>query len=84
MRSVTMLGLLAATLAFDAGTGTAGAAPWCAWYTATASDCGYFTHQACLDTVRGAGGWCARNVYELATPYGPPPQRRKHWRRDRY
>jgi hypothetical protein len=77
-----MLGLAAALLAFDAGTGVADAAPWCAWYNAMTSDCGYYSQQACLDTVRGAGGWCARNVYELANG---PPQRRRHQRRyDRY
>jgi hypothetical protein len=83
MKILMMFGILAAGLAIDADVSRADAAPWCAWYNATASDCGYFTHQQCLDTIRGVGGWCSLNVYEFnayeyGEPYGPPPRRHRH------
>jgi hypothetical protein len=81
MKILMVFGILAAGLAIDARSGSADAAPWCAWYNPTASDCGYFSHQACLDTIRGVGGWCSLNVYEYGAPYEPQPRRSKHARR---
>ena len=75
MRMITMAGLVAAALLADAGARNAEAAAWCAWYDAYTYNCGYYTFEQCLATIRGAGGYCARNVYD----YG----RRTEPRRDR-
>ena len=86
MMKVTMIfAILAAAFTIDARTGRTEAAPWCAWYEATASDCAYFSRQSCLDTIRGVGGWCALNVREFWAPPQPPPRHPRHARRqDRY
>jgi hypothetical protein len=84
MRILAIAGVLAATMLIDARS-SAQAAAFCAWYDAYTYDCGYYTFQQCLDTIRGVGGYCARNVYEAwpraAEPYAPRPSRRKHARR---
>jgi hypothetical protein len=86
MKTLMMFAVLAIVAAADAHTNRIEAAPWCAWYDAYTSDCGYFTHQQCLDTIRGVGGYCSLNVYEYGRyeygpSYGPPPHRHKHARR---
>jgi hypothetical protein len=38
--------------------------PWCAYYGrygTEATNCGFSTHQQCLATVSGIGGYCGRN-----------------------
>jgi len=80
MRTLTILGLVVAALAIDARASGADAAAFCAWYDAYTHDCGYYTFQQCLDTIRGVGGYCARNVYEPVASYDPRPQHRKHRR----
>jgi hypothetical protein len=52
-------------------------APWCAWYDWTTYNCGFFSLQQCLDTVRGAGGTCRRNprVSERPAPVKKPRYR---------
>jgi Protein of unknown function (DUF3551) len=76
MRIVAMTAILVVTLLAAAGTRHAQAAPWCAWYNAYARDCGYYTFEQCLATIRGVGGYCARNVYDYATPYQPRRDKR--------
>jgi hypothetical protein len=47
------------------GTGTsADAAPWCAFYGASTYNCGFYSYEQCLETVRGAGGTCRQNFFE--------------------
>jgi hypothetical protein len=46
------------------GAGTARAGAWCAWYDPYTFNCRFNTFQQCQATVLGAGGYCARNVYE--------------------
>jgi hypothetical protein len=47
------------------GTGTgANAAPWCAFYDPSTYNCGFHSYQQCLETIRGAGGWCRPNPFE--------------------
>jgi hypothetical protein len=47
------------------GTGTgAHAGPWCAFYDASTYNCGFQTYQQCLETVRGAGGYCRPNPFQ--------------------
>jgi hypothetical protein len=54
-----------ALLFLIAGTGTsAKAAPWCAYYDFSTYNCGFYSYEQCLATVRGAGGWCRQNYFE--------------------
>ena len=47
------------------GTGTsAKAAPWCAFYDPSTYNCGFYSYQQCLETIRGIGGWCRPNLFE--------------------
>ena len=56
--------------------GEARAGAWCAWYDPYTYNCGFNTFQQCQATVLGAGGYCARNVYESQPAPGVRPQRR--------
>ena len=42
--------------------------PWCAQYydRSAVRSCAFYTHEQCLTTVSGIGGFCFRN------PFGPP------------
>jgi Protein of unknown function (DUF3551) len=65
------------------GSGTAAeAAPWCAFYGSSTYNCGFYSYEQCLATVRGAGGYCRQNFFE---GYGSDrrPNERKP-RGDRY
>jgi uncharacterized protein DUF3551 len=43
--------------------------PWCAQYRdGGATNCGFVSFEQCMDTIRGAGGFCNQN-----TQYQPPP-----------
>jgi hypothetical protein len=47
------------------GTSTgASAGPWCAFYDPSTYNCGFQTYQQCLETVRGAGGYCRPNPFQ--------------------
>jgi Protein of unknown function (DUF3551) len=47
------------------GTGTsAKAAPWCAFYDFSTYNCGFYSYEQCLATVRGSGGYCRQNFFE--------------------
>lgn len=81
------VGALVLALTIDAASSGAKAAPWCAWYDAYTYNCGFYTFQQCLATASGAGGSCARNVYDLwreQQPYATAePYHRKHHRHHR-
>lgn len=54
--------------------------PWCAEYIFDATNCGFTTHEQCLATINGIGGYCRPN------PMYRGPERsevRKHKRRHR-
>lgn len=53
------------------------AAAWCAWYDPYTYNCGFHTFEQCRQTISGAGGYCARNVYEWNAPSD------EHYRRHR-
>lgn len=74
MHKLTLSGAFAVLL-LAGGTGSASAAPWCAWYDAYTYSCGYFTFEQCLATISGNGGYCARNVYEPYTDHAQPARR---------
>jgi hypothetical protein len=48
------------------GTGSSAHAdgPWCAWYDASTYNCGFYSFEQCMETVRGAGGWCRPNFFQ--------------------
>jgi Protein of unknown function (DUF3551) len=72
MRYLALAFVVGPILAFS---GDAHAGAWCAWYDPYTYNCGFNTFKQCQETVLGAGGYCARNVYE-AQP-GPRPLRRR-------
>ena len=84
MRYLAVSALAGLTLIAGATGAQSGA--WCAWYDAWAYNCGFNSFEQCLATVRGAGGWCQRNVYDAwaaRTPAGPEPRRKpRQQRRD--
>jgi len=80
------LGALAALAAAGALTPSAShadGAKWCAVYGGRSGggrNCGFYTFEQCLDTIRGMGGFCERNLFYT----GPdePPARRTRKRHD--
>jgi hypothetical protein len=58
-------------------TDDARAGAWCAWYDPYTYNCGFNTFQQCQATVLGAGGYCARNVYDPQPAPGSRPMRRR-------
>ena len=55
-----------AVLFLVGGTGTSAdaAAPWCAFYDASTYNCGFYSYEQCMATVRGTGGLCRQNFFE--------------------
>jgi Protein of unknown function (DUF3551) len=39
-------------------------AAWCVFYDPSTYNCGFSTYQQCLETARGAGGFCRPNPFE--------------------
>jgi hypothetical protein len=64
-------------LSLVGGTGSSARAdgPWCAWYDASTYNCGFYSFEQCMETVRGAGGWCRPNFFEGYSG-GQPTKRR--------
>jgi hypothetical protein len=46
--------------------------PWCGYYKEDVN-CGFTTYEQCMATVRGSGGYCARNT-QFVPPPGPRPR----------
>jgi hypothetical protein len=63
MRRIVLLSAFA--LAFVAQAGKPAQAevvyPWCAFHNASTYTCGFRSFYQCLETIRGIGGYCARN-----------------------
>lgn len=58
-----------------ADAGERGRAPWCGNLSGDGlDDCNYFTFEQCSVSVRGLGGFCARNPAVYA--YEPAPRRK--------
>lgn len=55
--------------------------PWCAFYGGKGggTNCGFVSFGQCMATVRGMGGYCARNVQYV--PFAAVPDPRRHARR---
>ena len=81
MRALAAVATIATVLLIS--TAAVHAAPWCAWFTGNdySYDCSYYTLPQCVATIRGVGGYCARNVYPEPLPYAPGPYRKRHPRR---
>jgi len=64
MRTLAFIALTSAALSLSSL--GAEAAPWCAQYSVHggATNCGFYSFQQCLDTVRGIGGFCNLNPFE--------------------
>jgi hypothetical protein len=79
MRTIAVIATVLAGLSLSAS-GTE-AAPWCAEYSSRggATNCGFYSFEQCLQTVRGIGGFCNRNPFEaygFQQPRQPRPTRR--------
>jgi hypothetical protein len=79
MRTIAVIATVLAGLSLSAS-GTE-AAPWCADYSSRGggTNCGFYSFEQCLQTVRGIGGFCNRNPFEAygyQQPRRPRPARR--------
>jgi hypothetical protein len=88
MRGVWIAAITFAALSLFSVEGAA--APWCAEYSGGGngngggSNCGFYSFEQCLATVRGIGGFCSRNPFELGSAgsaYGYATGPRKRHRR---
>jgi hypothetical protein len=71
---------------------TMNAAPWCSEYSGGGgggggggTNCGFYSFEQCLATVRGIGGFCVRNPFEIGSAgsaYGYAREPRKRYRRN--
>jgi hypothetical protein len=57
--------------------------PWCAQYGGTDGDggrnCGFVSYEQCMETVRGMGGFCERNLFSTGPTERPAkPARKRH------
>ena len=55
---------------------------WCAHYGGGrgggARNCGFVTLEQCMETVRGMGGFCERNLFYTGPDERPVKRKRKH------
>jgi hypothetical protein len=55
--------------------------PWCAQYGGTDGDggrnCGFVSYEQCMETVRGMGGFCERNLFSTGPTERPAKPTRK-------
>lgn len=77
MRSLTIIGALAAATLLGGWTWDFDRqGPFCL-YDREYTNCGYPSFAACLATASGAGGYCAQNPRFVAERPAPPPRRRR-------
>ena len=79
MRTIAFASLVFATLALLPD--GAQAAPWCADYGGGrgggGTNCGFYSFEQCMATVRGIGGFCRQNGFE-----NPSYRYQRRYRRD--
>jgi hypothetical protein len=82
MRSLVMIAIASVTLSL--GSLSAEAAPWCAQYGVKggATNCGFYSFEQCMQTVRGIGGFCNLNPFE-AYGYQRQPRYSRKWQQRR-
>ena len=76
MRSILVLALgLLALIADGAPAGADITYPWCAQYGGRGGrNCGFWTYEQCMVTIRGNGGYCVTNaMYRGPSPGMIPP-----------
>ena len=55
--------------------------PWCAQYIGDddgGRNCGFVSYEQCMETVRGMGGFCERNLFYTGPTERPAKPARKH------
>ena len=55
--------------------------PWCAQYGGEGGggrNCGFVSYEQCMETVRGMGGFCERNLFYTGAAERPAKPARKH------
>ena len=56
--------------------------PWCAHYGGMDGDggrnCGFVSYEQCMETVRGMGGYCERNLFYTGAAERPVKRALKH------
>lgn len=57
--------------------------PWCAQYSGGEDggggrNCGFVSFEQCMQTVRGMGGSCERNLFYEGQPAAPPRKQKRH------
>lgn len=85
MRRTLWLGICAVIAIAAAGIVTPSAshadgAKWCAVYGGKAGggrNCGFYTFQQCLETIRGMGGFCERNQFYTGSADAPARRQRR-------
>ena len=79
MRTLAVLAVVIAALSFGAGNANAQGKywPWCARYDSWTIVCSFATHQQCMATVSGVGGYCQRNVMPPPGPEARPARRQR-------
>jgi hypothetical protein len=84
MRTLAIIALASAGLSLCSL--SAETAPWCAQYSMQggATNCGFYSFQQCMQTVRGIGGFCNLNPFEAYGYQQPRQQRpaRRSWGRE--
>jgi hypothetical protein len=84
MRAVAIIALTSVGLSLSSL--GAEAAPWCAQYSGRGggSNCGFYSFDQCMQTLRGIGGFCSQNPFEAYGYQQPRQQRpaRRSWSRD--
>ena len=75
---VVVAGAIAGLAAFTSPAAAAIEYPWCAQYSSEDGDggknCGFVSWEQCMQTVRGIGGDCVRNLF-YEGPARPPAKR---------
>jgi len=81
MRAIPITAITLAAISLSSVEG--GAAPWCAQYSGGdmgggGTNCGFYSFDQCLATVRGIGGFCVRNSFELGSAGSATGRRKRH------
>ena len=78
------LSALAALVLFAPTAGQAEPYKWCAVYGGSAggaSNCGFVSYEQCMETLRGMGGFCERNLFYTGPAEPPAKKARKRARK---
>jgi Protein of unknown function (DUF3551) len=70
-----------ALLAFAYAPQPAAAGTWCSAEISGSGDgatnCGFYSWEQCMQTARGSGGFCSRNVWPESVPAATPQRARR-------